>query len=115
MLKAATAKIIPLNIITTTVRNNFFNHSHLKLSLSYILYSASSVPKPENIFVCFSRGKRYMPDWQMYLLAGARLRYRKKSGAFCRKSLCCNGLRRGSRYPLKVSRILPVWHMGRLA
>jgi hypothetical protein len=86
--------------------------SHLSFSLSYILYSASSVPKPENIFVCFSRGKRYMPYRQMYLLAGAGLRYRKKSGVPCRKCLYCNGLRRGSRYPLKVSRILPVWQVG---
>ena len=115
MFKAATAKIVALNFITTAIGNNLFNHSHLKLSLSYILYSASSVPKPENIFVCFSRGKRYMPYWQMYLLADAGLRYRKKSRVPRRKCLCGNGLRRGSRYPLKVSRILPVWHMGRLA
>jgi len=56
-----------------------------------------------------------MPYWQMRLLAGAGLRYRKKSRVPRRKCLCGNGLRRGSRYPLKVSRILPVWHMGRLA
>lgn len=53
-----------------------------------------------------------MPHWQMYFLAVARLQCRKESRGARRKSLCGNELRRGSRYPLKMSRFLPFWHGG---
>ena len=64
MLKAATAKIIALNLITTAIGNNHFNHSHfLSLFLFPVLYQTfsprqSPLPGESNQTVGMRKGKR---------------------------------------------------------
>jgi len=50
MLKAASTKIETPNLITTAIRRNHFNHSHLQLSLSYtlIIQCISSFARKKN-------------------------------------------------------------------
>jgi hypothetical protein len=47
MLKAASTEVITPNLITTAIGSNHFNHSHLQLSLSFLLNYTLDIGKSQ--------------------------------------------------------------------